>query len=540
MDVTITTELQEIVVNDQQSETTATTLDAVIRRCGDLGLFQFIHFFFLNMFAVSAGIVAYYYVYGAAEPEHRCRLPSSVWPNDQYKIVNLTHEKLIDLWIPKNDKCHIYTSDREKVDCGSDGWVYDRSVYGFTFTEAVQMICKSRAKRSTIATVMQSGGLSALFIGSLSDKFGRKMVARWLILVIFVTSVLTQIAMQWIPMSVNAKFGVLLLNHFTAGSIQSLFSIVFVLLLELTSSSHASLAGNSAQVGFALGEAFQTLFAYLSKNWQILKWTNLLFIGVSLPYLYFMPESPLFLYSKNEYTKLEQLLRKMAHLNKRKESDWYPYFQEFIGAQSLRVVAQNKLSFIQKSKRVLSQRATIYKLLIIGAIGFITLLLYIKISYGLADMQGISPYVGILIGAAVEVAGYISGSILLTTRLGRKYAFIVFTALTLLCVLIIPFLMKQHPLPTVIIAQLGKYAISGSVCVSWIYVPELFPTSIRGSANGFFTATNRAGAILAAVIDSSIGEKYIRITFYVYSAFALLLFINMIFSYDKKYFFTSG
>ncbi|CAF1172583.1 unnamed protein product, partial [Didymodactylos carnosus] len=384
------------------------------------------------MFAVLSGLVGYYYVYGAAEPEHRCRLPSSVWPNDQYKIMSLSHEKLIDLWIPKDDKYHIYTSDREKIVCGLDGWVYDRSVYGFTFTEEAQLISKSRAKRSTIATVMQSGGISALFIGSLSDKFGRKTAARWVILLIFVISLLTQIAMQWIPMSVNAKFDVLLFNHFTAGLSASSFAVIFVLLLELTSSSHTSLAGNSAL--------------------------------------------------------------------------------EFIRAQSLRAVTQNELSFIQKVKRLLSRRVTIQKLLIIGAIGFTNLLLYIKISYGLGAMHGISSYVGILIGATVEAVGYISGSVLLITRLGRKYAFIVFTTLTLLCVLIIPFLIEQHSLPTVIIAQLGKYAISGSICVSWIYVSELFSTSIRSSANGFFSAISRVGAIIAPVIDSSVGEKYIRIT----------------------------
>ncbi|CAF5090939.1 unnamed protein product, partial [Rotaria magnacalcarata] len=43
-------------------------------------------------------------------------------------------------------------------------------------------------------------------------------------------------------------------------------------------------------------------------------------------------------------------------------------------------------------------------------------MLYIKIRYGLAAMS-ISPYLGILIGAAVEAGGYVTGSLLISTRL---------------------------------------------------------------------------------------------------------------------------
>ncbi|CAF0933955.1 unnamed protein product [Didymodactylos carnosus] len=142
-------------------------------------------------------------------------------------------------------------------------------------------------------------------------------------------------------------FGLLALNQLAAGLTATSYSIIFILMLELSSSRHTSLVGNSALVSFTLGEALQTLFAYLSKNWQLLKWINLTFIALGLPYLYFMPESPYFLYSKKEYHKLEQLLRQIAQINQRQESDWYPYYQELLKTTSLRVLQQKKLSYIQ-------------------------------------------------------------------------------------------------------------------------------------------------------------------------------------------------
>ena len=83
-------------------------------------------------------------------------------------------------------------------------------------------------------------------------------------------------------------------------------------------------------------------------------------------------------------------------------------------------------------------------------------MLYIKISYGLAVMD-ISPYLGILIGAIVEAAGYVTGSLLISTKLARKGSFILMMILTIICVILIPILIKYSSIATVFIAQFGKY-----------------------------------------------------------------------------------
>ena len=41
--------------------------------------------------------------------------------------------------------------------------------------------------------------------------------------------------------------------------------------MELTSSSHTSLAGNSALIGFTIGEIIITIFAYMTRDWLRLK-----------------------------------------------------------------------------------------------------------------------------------------------------------------------------------------------------------------------------------------------------------------------------
>lgn len=319
------------------------------------------------------------------------------------------------------------------------------------------------------------------------------------------------------------------MNQLIAGLTSSTSSIAFVLMLELTTSPYRSRVGNIALIFFAFGAAFATFFAYFARHWEILLWTTTGFIGLSLPYAYFMTESPLYLYSKQQFTRLELLLRKMATMNGRQESDWYPSFQQFIQRQSSEVERNGtEMNFSQKIQQLFCHRVMLKHLCISCSMAFTGMLLFIKISYGLATMN-ISPYAGILIGAVVEVMGYISASLLMSTRLGRKYTLMCVTGLTCACVFAIPSLTKYNTIGTVIVSQLGKFSISASIATTWIYISELFPTSIRNSANGVAVAISRLGAITAPVVDSSIGDQYLSITFYIYGSLALLVLLIIVF-----------
>ncbi|CAF2602466.1 unnamed protein product [Rotaria sp. Silwood2] len=296
-------------------------------------------------------------------------------------------------------------------------------------------------------------------------------------------------------------------------------------MLELTSAAHTSLVGNVALVAFTIGEAIITLFAYLTVDWQMLKWAKAIFIGLILPYLYFMPETPLYLYAKRQYAELEVLLRRIANQNRRTEVELYPSYQEFLGNQSIaQVHNERKISFLKQLRQLLSQRTSIIKLLIINLLGFTTYLLYYEISYGL-EVINISPYLGILIGAVVEAVGYISSSLLMVTKLGRKGTFVIMLGLTAACVFIIPFISKHNALGAVLIAQFGKYAISGTISISWIFVPELFQTSIRSSANGLFITFSHLGAIIVPVINTSVSDEYLSITYYMSSVLAVIVLV---------------
>jgi hypothetical protein len=129
------------------------SLENIIRRCGDFGRYQLIHYIFLSLTAISTGILGYYYVFGVAEPSFRCRLPSTIWlDDDQLQFINATHQLQVDPWSSSTSQC----IDINGSMCTN--FVYDRSVFGRTFTEDANFVCNNAVKRTWLSTVYQIGG----------------------------------------------------------------------------------------------------------------------------------------------------------------------------------------------------------------------------------------------------------------------------------------------------------------------------------------------------------------------------------------------
>jgi hypothetical protein len=128
------------------------SIENVVRKCDDLGRYQIINYIFLNLITLGSGITTYYYVYGVAEPSYRCRLPLNIWLNDdQYQSINSTHQDLINQW-QQTSKCNDFNGSVCK------NFIYDRSIFGRTFTEEGDFVCQNALKKTWLSTMYQVGG----------------------------------------------------------------------------------------------------------------------------------------------------------------------------------------------------------------------------------------------------------------------------------------------------------------------------------------------------------------------------------------------
>ena len=305
--------------------------------------------------------------------------------------------------------------------------------------------------------------------------------------------------------------------------------------MELTTSSYLTLVGNLALVAFTVGEVVVAGMAYICRHWLLLKWFMTLYIVALIPYLIFVPESPHWLLIKHRYDELKDVLHDIANFNQRCDSKWLSLYRCVIDSHQTRKDFnrrnKTKLSFLSRAHRFLTHVPTMNKLFTSGFIGFITLLLYFKISYGLAAMDGVNPYLNIIIGAAVEATGYIVPSLMMI-RYGRKPMFILFLILTIICLFFESWIYTKNVFIGILVAQLEKFAISAAIGVSYIFVPELFPTTMRATGMGFFTLLSRCGATLAPMIDASVNHDRSLVTkidyFYIILTILCILLILLL------------
>lgn len=133
------------------SEPEENSLENIFRRCGDFHRFQLIHYICLSVLTVCSGATGFYYVFGLAEPNFRCQLPTNVWPDDhEYEPLNATYRSYIDAYQLTPLKCDI-----NGTTCSH--FVFDRSIYGLTFTEEAQFVCNNELKKTWLSTAYQIG-----------------------------------------------------------------------------------------------------------------------------------------------------------------------------------------------------------------------------------------------------------------------------------------------------------------------------------------------------------------------------------------------
>jgi len=486
------------------------TLEYVLSKCGAFNRYQFVHFFFILLLPTASGIFNFYYVFGAAYVPHRCDIDDKYQSNFSIEISST--QCSYALKNASNQTIETYTCQK---------WTYDRTRFGKTFTEEINLVCHYDIQRSYLATILQIGAMMIFFSGKLTDMIGRRRSTHILVSLLILTSLITQGLLQYVSLTDNQKYGLLFVNQFVSGI--DTFMISLILLLELTTSKHAAFIGNLALVAFTFGEIVVAGMAYFARDWLLLKWMMTLYMIVIVPYLFFLPESPHWYLMKRRYDDLEKLLRQIARFNRRKECKWLPFYKYMIEHHRKQKEINQKntirLSSADKICRFLTHIPIMSRLFIAAFLGFVTLLLYFQIAYDLGAMDHIDPYLNIIIGALVEAISYIAASLFMISY-GRKTVFIGFLLLTMVCVLFKPMTSSFDGFVLVLFAQLGKFAISGAVCVTYIFVPELFPTSIRATGMGFFVLFSRLGSTIAPIIDALISHDQI-----------LMRYISFIFSF---------
>ena len=363
--------------------------------------------------------------------------------------------------------------------------------------------------------------IGSLFWPHISDKYGRKSTCFYANLGEFIFG---------LSAAFSPDIYVMIILRFLTGFCLGAGSVGYTLYAEYAPSKVRGRLSILNQSFWAFGVLFTVCLAWITL--EKLNWRWLLIIS-SLPWiiiLYFvykLPKSVRWLYSKGQYHEAQELILNAAKIN--------GSIDKF----------ENKS--LQRNNEILTQIDDGQKN---GKWGDIfnrkyfktSVLVYISFTmfyfgyYGIAfistryfdDVSGDSTnsYLKILITSFSEIPGLII-AVLIVDRIGRKWTLIICSFIFGGCMFLMVYITsignnEYNEIIGVVIVFFARMAISMSFIVQIIYIIEYYPTSIRNRAVGLGTAIGRTGGMATTFISQMDNFTY---SFYLYGLSGLISFV---------------
>lgn len=278
---------------------------------------------------------------------------------------------------------------------------------------------------------------------------------------------------------------------------------------------------------FAIGYMFMSPLSFWVPEWRPLTY---IMAALSTPFFFtfwFWPESPRWLYSVGRYEEGEKVISlfvKKCNVDLSEFSTVETVIdkpkEEISNERRFLDTLRKKCSpnkdnetpnVVQEEKNYsiltlfTSGRHLAFTTLNVSFVFIVIVMAYYGLSFGAGDLPG-DIYVNNVINGVVEVAAYVCAFFLLNV-LGRRMLTAGPLLLSGVC-MIVGMLLKEFvggEMASQTFRWLmfsGKFGVSGSFAVIWIYSAELFPTDIRTNALAMGSMAGRIGGIISPFINN--------------------------------------
>ncbi|XP_038078076.1 organic cation transporter protein-like [Patiria miniata] len=485
-------------------------LEEIIPLVGNFGRYQLFVVLYAGVLSAVGGMVTFADVFFAAETDHWCQvLPKencSSWVEFQDNCTDV--KKSILLPPPENeDSKYPYStcqqwdlppgyefdpyeppSDVEnhtygRVPC-KDGWEYDTSQYETTTISDFDLVCDKKSLRSLAQSIYFAGFLVGSFIfGSLSDWIGRKKTVIFGLLLLACGAIVT-------TFSVNIYM--YMAFRFVAGFGNMGFYIpLYVLVIEFVGNSWRTAATMALGILYACGYFFLATAAMYIRDWRRLSMiVSLPLLPLFVPVL-FIQESVSWLVSKGRIDEAEVVIRRVAKINRKTLPD------VLFDRDDIKDETESKTSAIPPSVIDLFKTPNMAaKTTTIMINWTVNNLVY----YGLAqstDNLGVDEYWAFFVSGAVDIPALIYATFGVEW-FGRKRNTAVLeliAGIACLATIFIPLGIWRT-----VVAMIGKFGVSASYSIIYLYTSELFPTPVRSIGVGMGAVAAQLGGILSPII----------------------------------------
>lgn len=426
--------------------------DHVLRIIGEFGPHQRRLYVLLNLSLIPAAFQLLLQVFVGAEPRWTCSGSST---NETCK---------------RNSSVCIETEYSSK---------------SYTIVAEWNLVCEHAFKADLVQSVLMAGTLfGALILGALADKYGRRKI--WYIS--FTGLLMFGFASSFAP---TYKIYILLrflTGFFVGGEILS----AFVLATELIGPSYRGFAGTMAQCFFTFGLLVLPIVSYLVRDWRTLS------VLVSLPFCVFIlffrivPESARWLIIRGRLAEAEDILSIIA----RKNGIAVP--KVLLQVSPPMSVVGNRYGCLDLFSNLKIAKITV----VLFYLWFVNTLVYYGLSLNTKHLGG-DIYKNFFLSSLMEVPAYLT-SVCLINWVGRRrslcYYMMMGGAACLVCLFFQTGTKPTSRILTTSFAMIGKFGISASFAVIYIYSAELLPTVVRNVGMGVCSMASRIGGICSPFV----------------------------------------
>ncbi|GFT10802.1 organic cation transporter protein [Nephila pilipes] len=383
-----------------------------------------------------------------------------------------------------NNFCEVPLSEaNDSTPCTK--WEYDTSYFSQTIVSEWDLVCSREWLVSLAKSIYMVGFLiSVIFFGQLSDSVGRFTA-------VAISYIITVVSMLLALLSTSFTM-FLILRFLQAFGRTGLTTVGFVLVMELVGPQHRTETGIAIQIGWAIGFSSLAAVAWLFRHWF---WFQVALSVPILPLAFayrIVPESPRWLLMKGKTTELEKMLRNAAKINGREiKGDLKDILMVDDKAEEEKQKTRTLFDVLKMPKMRNRTFNMIY-------LWMVNSFMYYGLSFNTNDLAG-NPYLNFFVAGALEFPSY---ALLFwgIKKWGRRPTLIALMFVGgAACVAIVP-VPEDLPWLSTSFAMAGKFCVTGSFGLLYLYTSELFPTVVRNVTLGSCSMCARIGSILAPFV----------------------------------------
>ncbi|XP_022110861.1 solute carrier family 22 member 20-like [Acanthaster planci] len=482
--------------------------DEVLEILGGFGRYQWYAFFFLNLVNYLGAFTTLQHAFYAGESDHWCKTFSpnctafglntpeecteavkrvSIPPAENYPEKDPYYYDNCRQWgLPEGLKFNPYINHTDynasKVAC-KNGWEFNTSQYETTIIMDWNLVCEDGGATNIMTSVYFGGFMAGSFIfGVISDWWGRKKALALAMVLWFLGALATPFT--------SATWQYYIVRFLTGTGQLGRWIPAYVLVNEFVSAKWRIVAGIFIGTTYSLGYMTVALVAMAIRKWRVLAFIPIIPLFLSLFFVIGLSESVRWLLSKGRVQEAEEVIRKVGKWNKKTLPE--------------KIFDEKEIeSYKQSSKGHVPSFIDLYRT---PNLCFRTIILQFNwmtnsmVYYGLAfsaQSLGFDQYWTFFLFGAVEIPALIYATVGVRF-FGCKINMVILELIGGAACLATIFI--EDAIARTVVAMVGKFCITATFYIVYLWTGELCPTPVRSVALGLCSMTARVGSIVAPLI----------------------------------------